>query len=383
MHISKCFNNFEVIQFLGFFIAMTIAYLIIPQIRARALKLGVLDKPSKRRIHEKPTPRLGGIGIYISFFLTLFGIYFFSFKYDLNQLGNFPLFGILIGGTMIFILGLFDDLEPVGPINKLLIQLLAASAAWYFGVRIEHIVNPFYHGDFYFIKLSFGESVIYFSQIASYLITVFWIIVITNAINLLDGMDGLSAGVSLISAIAIWSVSIGKRIDEPVGALMSAILSGSLLGFLRWNFNPARIFLGDSGAYLTGFVLASLAISCVMKSLTLAIMTPMLILIFALPILDVIFAVIRRLVGKRSILEPDTGHLHHKVLAIGLSQKNAAYVFYFISFLFGICATYLMSIQTFLRFLILMSFVIFIMLFFTYVINWKHQKVFKTVKRKI
>jgi len=377
---SKFFYNLEFNQILSFFVAMLITYMITPFVRSRAMKLGVLDKPSKRRIHKQPTPRLGGISIFVGLFLTCFIFIAAYLKYFSLEPRAFPLLGILAGGSIIFLLGLLDDIEPVPPIYKLLAQILAASVAWYLGVRIEHIVNPMYHADLVLFKFSVGDQVFSFGKILSYALTVMWIVIITNAINLLDGMDGLATGVSLISAIAIWSVATGARIDEPSGALLAAILAGCLLGFLRWNFNPARIFLGDSGAYLTGFMLASLAISCVMKSLTLVIMTPMLILIFALPILDTLFAVVRRIIGKRSILKPDKEHIHHRILASGISQKGAAYFFYLVSFLLGLWGTYLMSMQTFYRFSGLIFLVMCIILFFTFVINWRHQKIFKTKK---
>lgn len=375
--LNKFFYNLEYSQIFGFITAMLISYLLTPVIRSRAIKLGLLDQPSARRIHDKPVPRLGGVSIYVSLFLTSFIFIAIYLKYNSLNHVQFPLFGILAGGTVIFLLGLLDDIEPVLPLYKLLIQIFAASLTWYLGVRIEHIVNPLYHADFHFFTFSAGDHLISFNLFSSYIITVLWILIITNAINLLDGMDGLSTGVSLISAVAIWAVSMSKKIYEPSGALMAATLAGSLLGFLRWNFNPARIFLGDSGSYLVGFILSSLAICCVLKSVTLVIMAPMIILIFALPILDTLLAVIRRLVGKKSILEPDKEHLHHRLLAFGFTQKNAAYLFYAVSIMFGICATYIMGKQTFMRFVILIVFVVLIMGFFTFVINWKRQKVFK------
>lgn len=367
--------NLDIIQILGFSVSLLITLLLTPLIRSRALKLGLMDLPSERRIHKVPTPRLGGIGIYLGFFLTTSILIFLS--KENSYYSDYPYLGIFVGGTMIFVLGLLDDIEPVQSRYKLLVQIIAASVAWFLGVRILHIVNPLYHADFGFFEISIGTQIITFSYWISYLLTVLWIVGITNAINLVDGMDGLATGVSLISAIAIWAVSLGQKIDQPAGALLSAALAGSLLGFLRWNFNPARIFLGDSGSYLTGFVLSALTITCVMKSVTLAIMTPMLVLIFAIPIVDMLYAIIRRLLKGKPILEPDKEHLHHQMLATGLNQKAAVYVFYLISTLLGLLATYLMSIQSFYRFLILSAIVTSLILFFTFVINWKHQKIFK------
>jgi UDP-GlcNAc:undecaprenyl-phosphate GlcNAc-1-phosphate transferase len=169
-------------------------------------------------------------------------------------------------------------------------------------------------------------------------------------------------------------VSVDYRINQPGGALLAATLAGALLGFLRWNFNPARIFLGDSGSYLVGFVLSALAVSCVTKKITIAVIAPVLILIFAFPIGDILFAVVRRLLSGRSILQPDKEHLHHRVLAFGFSQKIASYLLYLLSACLGLIASYLISTKSSIRFLILAGITIAISLFYTYIINWRRQK---------
>ena len=379
MPISKFFHNLEIVQLLGFLVALAISYLLTPLIQSRAMKLGVLDRPSKRKIHETPIPRLGGVSIYVSLFLTTLIFMAAYWKYSTFFIGTFALLGIFAGGTIIFFLGLLDDIEPLPALIKLIAQITAASVGWFLGIRILILSNPFYHADFLLFKLSIGGQVVHFDPFLSYLLTVIWVVGITNAINLLDGMDGLATGVCLISAIAIWAVSLDFRISQPAGALMAATLAGGLLGFLRWNFNPARIFLGDSGAYLTGFVLASLAVGVVSKKVAFAIMTPVLILIFALPIVDTLFAVVRRTINRKSILEPDTGHLHHRILAFGLSQKIASYLLYFISTVSGLFATYLVSIRSTYRFLILAGMIAVISLFYACIINWKHQKLFRNI----
>ena len=380
--ISKYLYNIQLIQLSGFFIALTISYLLTPLIQSRASKLGLLDKPSYRKLHNKPIPRLGGVSIFVSLFLTTVFFIATYWKYRTALPGTFTLFGIFAGGTIIFFLGLLDDIEPLPALLKLFMQILAASVAWFLGIKIMHLVNPFYHLDLYFFKLSIGDQIIHFYPIISYLLTLAWIVIITNAINLVDGMDGLATGVSLISAIAIWAVLVDYRINQPAGALMAATLAGGLLGFLRWNFNPARIFLGDSGAYLTGFVLASLAISCVTKKLALAVMAPVLILIFALPIGDTLFAIIRRTLNRKPIMEPDKGHLHHRILATGISQKVASYFLYCISAVLGLLATYIVSVKSSLRFLILAGILFSIVIFYTFIINWKHQKLFRNIFTK-
>ena len=381
--VSKYLYNIQTIQLAGFFVALIISYSLTPLIQARAHKLGLLDKPSVRKLHVKPIPRLGGVSIYASLILTTLFFITVYWKYRTTlPAGTFTLLGIFAGGTVIFFLGLLDDIEPVPAKIKLLMQIFAASIAWFLGVRILHLSNPFYHADFYFFKLSLGSSSIYFSPLVSYLITLAWIIIITNAVNLVDGMDGLATGVSLVSAIAIWAVSVDYRISQPAGALMAATLSGALLGFLRWNFNPARIFLGDSGAYLTGFVLAALTVSCVTKKVALAVMAPVAVLIFALPIGDVFYAIVRRILSGRPILEPDKEHLHHRVLSSGISQKMASYILYFISAALGLLATYLISCKSSVRFLMLAAGLFFIVMFYVCIINWKHQKLFRNIFMK-
>lgn len=366
--------SFKWIQFIAFFVAIVISYLVTPYVQQRSLKLGLLDKPSKRKLHKVAVPRLGGVSIYLSLFLTSLMFIFAYFDQSTISFSAVTLLGIFAGGTIIFILGFLDDIDPLPASLKLLLQILAASIAWLLGVRILQIVNPFYHADFLLFKLSLGQSTIYFNLLFSYIVTIIWIVGITNAINLVDGMDGLATGISLISAIAIWAVAVDYRINQPSGALMAAILAGALLGFLRWNFNPARIFLGDSGAYLTGFVLAALTVSSVVKKVTFSVMTPVLFLIFALPILDTAFAVARRIMKGKSILEPDKEHLHHRILSFGLSQKITSYVLYILSATLGYFATCFISYKSSLRYLVLIAIVVSIAFFYTFIINWKHQK---------
>jgi len=369
-------------NFLAFFFALAITYILTPVIQTRALKLGFLDKPSERKLHTTPIPRLGGVGIYVSLFLTSLLFLPTYWNYSLTSHSSFTLLGIFAGGTIIFFIGLLDDIEPLSPKIKLLIQFLAASIAWYLGVKIMSISNPLYHADFGLFKLSVGGSAIQFDPIISYFITIFWIAGITNAINLIDGMDGLATGVCIVGALAIWAVSLDYRIAQPAGALLAATIAGAMLGFLRWNFNPARIFLGDSGAYLIGFILACLTIGCATKKVAFAVITPLIVLVFALPIVDTFLAIIRRLMSGRPIMQPDKEHLHHKLLQLGFSQKITSYVLYSVSFVFGIVATLLISKGSFIRFTLLSVFIIALALFYALVINWKRQKIFRGISGK-
>ncbi len=377
MLLNKIFHQIDYIQFLAFFIALAITYVLTPIIQSRASRLGVLDQPSERKIHTSPVPRLGGVGIFASLFIT--SLFFLShyWTYSVTSSGTFTLLGIFAGGVIIFFVGLLDDIEPLSPRIKLGVQFVSASIAWYLGVRIISLSNPFYHSNFGFFKLSVGDQGIHFDPVISYFLTVIWIVGITNAINLIDGMDGLATGVSLIGAVAIWSVSLDGKINQPGGALMAATIAGALLGFLRWNFNPARIFLGDSGAYLIGFILACLTIGCTTKKVAIAVITPLIVLVFALPILDTLMAIIRRLMSGRPIMQPDKEHLHHKLLKLGFSQKLTSYVLYSVSGFFGVLATYIISKRSSLRFLFIAGLIMTIALFYALVINWKRQKIFR------
>lgn len=326
-------NYLDKMQAPGFLVALAISWWLTPEIRARAMRLGLVDKPGEdRRIHKVAVPRLGGVAIYISIVTTLVVVMCIA--------GRFPkeggIAGIAAGGTLIFVLGLLDDLESIPAKYKLVVQILAALAAYSLGVRIEKrlplpFVIPLLH-------INGGVDLGGFAMV----ITVFWLVGIANAVNLIDGMDGLAAGVSAISAVTIWAIALGVSANHPHAApypaLIAAVLAGALLGFLRWNFNPARIFLGDSGAYLAGFILGCIAITGVMKMATVVTVgLPLLVLFF--PLADTSWAVIRRLAKGQSIFKPDAEHIHHRLLRSGLSQKKAAYVIYAISAVLGFIAT--------------------------------------------
>jgi UDP-GlcNAc:undecaprenyl-phosphate GlcNAc-1-phosphate transferase len=282
--------------------------------------------------------------------------------------------GIAAGGTLIFVLGLMDDLESIRASHKLMVQVLAALAAYSLGVRIEHrlplpfdIHLPFFPDVGLAGGIDLGPWAI--------AVTVFWLVGIANAVNLIDGMDGLAAGVSAISAVTIWAIAMANGATHPhpapYPALMAAVLAGALLGFLRWNFNPARIFLGDSGAYLTGFVLGCIAITGVMKMATVVTVgLPLLILFF--PLLDTAWAVIRRLAKRQSIFAPDADHIHHRLLRTGMSQKKVAYVIYGISALLGLLAScFVGQARTYLN---IMIGVVAMAVFFAEVLNRHRQR---------
>jgi UDP-GlcNAc:undecaprenyl-phosphate/decaprenyl-phosphate GlcNAc-1-phosphate transferase len=370
-------GHFDETQIPGFLIALAISWWLTPEIRARALQLKLVDEPNEeRRIHKVPIPRLGGVAIYVSVMLTIATLVALTGRFPKDARGGEGgLGGIAIGGTLIFVLGLMDDLESLPAKFKLLVQILAGSAAYSLGVRIKSIPIPMHMNiDFGFIHLQ-GGTPIELSWL-SLPLTVLWLVGMSNAVNLIDGMDGLAAGVSAISSLTIWSVAMADSIDRPYAALVAAVLAGALCGFLRWNFNPARIFLGDSGAYLTGFILGAVSITGVIKGVaaaTLIVPTFLLVLlILFFPILDTAFAIVRRTIRGRSIFSPDAGHIHHRLLRAGLSQKHVAYLLYGMSAALGLLAASFVHQQEY--FLKLSVAVVLMAVFFAEVLNRHRQR---------
>jgi UDP-GlcNAc:undecaprenyl-phosphate GlcNAc-1-phosphate transferase len=363
-------GHLDQMQVPGFLIALAISWWLTPEIRARAMRLGLVDKPGEeRRIHKVAVPRLGGVAIYISIVVTL--VITMAIGGRFPKEGGFA--GIAAGGTLIFVLGLLDDLESIKAKVKLIVQILAASAAYSLGVRIQKdLPLPF---EIHLPGLVIPGG-IHLGQFAMPL-TIIWLVGIANAVNLIDGMDGLAAGVSAIASVTIWAIAMANTPTHthpaPYPALTAAVFAGALLGFLRWNFNPARIFLGDSGAYLAGFVLGCIAITGVMKVTTVVTVgLPLLILFF--PLLDTSWAVVRRLAKGQSIFTPDAEHIHHRLLQTGMSQKNVAYVIYAISGLLGLIATAFVGQAAVTLYLEIMVGVLVMALFFSEVLNRHRQR---------
>ncbi|KOA18363.1 putative undecaprenyl-phosphate N-acetylglucosaminyl 1-phosphate transferase [Clostridium homopropionicum DSM 5847] len=294
-------------------ISVCISFLLTPLIKKLAFKIKALDIPKDaRKIHKEPIPLLGGMAIYLSFLITMI-------------LKEGPLVksevGILLGATIIVVGGLIDDLKDLRPLFKLAFQVAAASVLIIFGVEIFRITNPFPIGSDY---LNLGFLVVP--------ITILWVVGVTNALNLIDGVDGLAAGVAFICSVTIFIIAVlnGRR----EAALFTAILSGAIFGFLPYNFNPASIFMGDTGAQLLGFLLAAISLEGTIKSATtFAIAVP--ILAFGLPIYDTLFAMIRRKMNGMPIMQADKGHLHHRLLDMGLSQRKVVLIMYLISAILG------------------------------------------------
>lgn len=296
-----------------FITATFISLVMTPITKKIAYKLKAIDIPKdERRVHKKPIPLLGGLAIYIA---TIIAMVIFL---PLDK----TTFSIIVGSSIIVISGIIDDTKDLSPKMKLLFQIIAAIILIIGDVKIEFITNPFKGGLVYLKGFSIP-------------LTIFWVVGITNTVNLIDGLDGLAAGVSLIASMSLFFVA--SRFEYVPIMIMSLVLAGSCLGFLPYNFNPAKIFMGDTGALFLGFMLAVISIEGVMKSVaTIAIVVP--IIILGLPIFDTTFAIFRRLLNGRPIMEADKGHLHHKLLQRGLSQRQTVLILYAISGVFGFSA---------------------------------------------
>jgi UDP-GlcNAc:undecaprenyl-phosphate GlcNAc-1-phosphate transferase len=309
--------------FISFILAFIVALSATPIAKKIAVKLGAVDIPNDdRRVHKKPIARLGGLAIVAGFFVSiLFNIFndvlINSSLFQLNK----QMMGLLTGILIIVALGIVDDVYQLKAKVKLVFQIIAAVIVVASGTKIQVIYG--------------------FSELSPYIsipLTICWIIGITNAINLIDGLDGLAAGVSSIASLSLFFVSIiFKRWDV---ALITAALAGSTLGFLPYNFNPAKIFMGDTGSTFLGFTLGVISIQGTLKSYTaMAIAIPLLVL--GLPLFDTVFAVLRRVISGKSIMEADRGHLHHKLIDMGLSQRQSVVAMYTASGALGLCAVVL------------------------------------------
>ncbi|MCD7788669.1 MAG: undecaprenyl/decaprenyl-phosphate alpha-N-acetylglucosaminyl 1-phosphate transferase [Firmicutes bacterium] len=295
-------------------IAVALAFVIslaaTPLVRRLAIKIGAMDIPKdNRRMHKVPMPLIGGLAIFISFVVTC-----------ILFMGTNMRVSVYIGAAIIVILGIFDDIYDIKAVIKFIVQIIAALTLISDGVLISSITV-------FGVYVNLGWL--------SYPITVFWIVALVNAFNLIDGLDGLSCGMCAICCVSLFAVGI--VMGNYYGALPAAILFGSCMGFLPYNFYPAKIFMGDTGAYFLGYIMAVISIEGVFKmSAVISFLLP--IIIFALPLFDTAFAFIRRILEGEGPFTPDKKHLHHRLIEAGLSQKQAVGVLYSICAFCGIVA---------------------------------------------
>lgn len=296
---------------LGLGLAFLVTVLATPLVKNLAIKLGAVDLPNNRKVHQNIMPRLGGLAIFIGFFIS-----FFLFL-PLNQVS----IGLMLGSIIIVTFGMLDDVYGLPAMAKVAGQLLAAVTVILFGIQMEFVFVPFILAD----NWTLGWLAIPF--------TLLWLVGITNAVNLIDGLDGLAAGVSAIATIVMLIMAIMK--GEQFVAIYCVILLGAIIGFLLFNFYPAKIFMGDTGSLFLGFNLAAISILG-FKQITLALIFP--ILILGVPIYDTFCAIVRRLINKQPIAVADKNHLHHCLLRLGFSHRTTVLIIYGLSIFFGVMA---------------------------------------------
>lgn len=304
--------------FMMVLVTFIIALAVTPLAIKIAPRIGAIDVPKDaRRMHSKPMPRFGGLAIFVA---AEAGLAVF--------LHNDPkVLAILLGGLLIYAVGVVDDLKGMPAKLKFLLQMVCAVVIYIGGIRIEFIKNP--------MNVFGAQEYIWFPAPVSFIITVIWVVGLTNTVNLIDGLDGLAAGVSCIASACIaYSAFLSGQFSV---ALAMLAVTGSCLGFLPFNFHPAKIFMGDSGSLYLGFMIAVISIFGSTKGATLiATIVPFLVL--GLPIFDTAFAIIRRWVNGCPIMTADKGHLHHRIMNTGIGQRRTVLIMYCISAIMGMVA---------------------------------------------
>ena len=317
---------------IAFVLSFITAFMATPYTIKLANKIGAVDVPKDaRRMRKKAMPKFGGPAVILGFLIaTIYLLITMSIEGSINLFNadnyGVKLIGMLLGIIVLEAVCIRDDIKPIKPITKLIGQLAAAIIVVSFGIKIEHIEIPFLYN-------------VGLNNVFSVILTIGWIVGVTNAINLIDGLDGLSSGIAMISSISLL-VIFALNGSPLIAIILAATLAGSLIGFLPFNFSPAKTFIGDTGANFLGFSLSVISILGMAKTYTAAIIV-LPVIILGLPIFDTVSAIIRRLIkGKslKAIFEADKGHLHHRIVAKGFTQKKAVLILYGITAVCGICA---------------------------------------------
>jgi UDP-GlcNAc:undecaprenyl-phosphate GlcNAc-1-phosphate transferase len=318
------------LEFIAGIVAFAISWALVPGLRRLALRWKFVDLPNQRKVHVKPLPLLGGGAIMIGFVCTTLTMQVFH----LTHLSVY--FGLLLGAVLLFAIGLLDDFyktrgRDFAAAPRFLTQIVAASIVAGFGGAIHGFTIPFGHPEF-----------VHFPQFVSILVTIVWIVGVINVFNFLDGLDGLAAGIASISAMTLVFIALIK--GDTDSALLAACLAGSSLGFLRHNFYPARIIMGDAGSTVLGFLLASISVVGAFKSATvISIFVP--ILALGVPILDGLRVVVKRAMQGKPVYKPDKSHGHHRLLRAGLSQVQTVTFMYLISVCFSLASMIVVLLQ--------------------------------------
>lgn len=314
----------------AFLVAALVVLLSTPTVSALARDLGILDRPSGRKVHREAIPRVGGVAIFLGVGIAMGSVLISGtalgrlIHWDVSRVS------LWVGATLAFGLGFIDDLRRLQPRVKLLVQAAAALVAYAGGVRIQGLLFP------WGAQWELG--------ILSLPVTLFWFVLLMNAINLIDGLDGLAAGVSLFACgvLGVLCLISGREVE----ALGFAAVAGACLGFLRYNFNPASVFMGDGGSYFLGYMIAGMSVLGSLKSQTaVALLIPVVAL--GVPLMDALWATTRRFILGAEIFKPDRDHIHHRLLAMGLNQKKAVLLIYLASICFGALSLSLVYIRDF------------------------------------
>ena len=300
----------------AFVLALGISYLATPQVRKLAVRLNVMVQPGGRRVHTRPMPLWGGIAIFGAFAFTSLIVT----KLGVDPALKAPILGVVVAGALVLTVGMLDDMKEFSAAIQALLIVGAAIVLMTFGVKIQFLSNPLH------------PTMLALPKMLSWLLTIIWVFAITKTVDFMDGLDGLAAGIGAIAA-GILAIMAGYS-AQPHVALMAAALSGACIGFLRFNFNPAKIFMGTGGSQFIGFALAAISIVGAFKVAT-AIAIALPILVFGVPIFDAIFVVAKRFMDKRPVHVADQSHLHHRLLRRGLSHKQVVLVIYLFCILAG------------------------------------------------
>ncbi|MBQ2650913.1 MAG: undecaprenyl/decaprenyl-phosphate alpha-N-acetylglucosaminyl 1-phosphate transferase [Clostridia bacterium] len=306
-------NSVILTSLLAFATALGIAFALTPVVKSFAFKIGAVDVPKdNRRMHKTPIPRVGGLAIYLGFLVSV--LIFGNMTAELQA--------ILLGSVVLILLGVVDDVVALSPKIKFVGQIAAAGIVMLADVRIEVLSNPF------------GGELFNLGWL-SYPITLVWIVGMINAVNFIDGLDGLACGVSSIASLTVFTIAL--LVSEPYVAIIMAALTGACFGFLPYNMNPAKIFMGDTGSMFLGYMLAVMSINGLFKLYAvISFVVPFLIL--GLPIFDTAFAIVRRLLKGQSPLQADRGHIHHRLVDLGFDQKQSVAILYAVSVVLGLAA---------------------------------------------
>ncbi len=323
---------------LCFSLAFGISLLSTPLVKNIAYKMGAIDVPKdSRRVHKKPIPRLGGLAIYYGFLISIL------FFVELEK----QMIGFIIGSLLIVAVGIIDDVKQLRASVKLVVQIIAAAIVAFSDIRIMAVSVPYLFSDVGILPL--GSL--------SIPITILWIVGVTNAVNLIDGLDGLAVGVSGIATFSLFFIAI--LAGEPTVAIITAALAGACLGFLPYNFNPAKIFMGDTGSTFLGYSLSVICIQGLFKGYAIiSFIIPFLIL--GLPIFDTASAILRRIKNKKPIMSPDRGHLHHRLMDMGLSQKQTVAILYIIATILGLSAVVVVERGAFVAMVLILVVMMFV-----------------------